>query len=168
MVVIFHTANLSQPSRYPRSSSCKSAPLQVCQTRDHSPAPCIPCIENVKLTDPIVRASKAPGRRKVRLTLYVLPHSGPSGLDPKDHQSAHLIDHKSQSQLRNPASMYSTLLTTVTSSPRRTWASLPVLSFPAAAAARITANRIAGSGMLQVAGHADIALQATTPPFSTK
>jgi len=39
---------------------------------------------------------------------------------------------------------------------------LPALSFPAAAAARIMANRIAGSGMLQVAGYANIALQATT------
>jgi hypothetical protein len=62
----------------------------------------------------------------------------------------------------------SALLTTVTHSPRRIWASLPVQSFPAAAAARITANRIVGSGMLQVAGHADIALQATTQSSSTK
>jgi hypothetical protein len=29
VVVIFHTANLSQPSRYRKSSSCKSAPLPV-------------------------------------------------------------------------------------------------------------------------------------------
>ena len=123
-------------------------------------------LRNMRLTGPIVRASKAPGRRKVRLTLYVLPHSGPSGLDPKDHQSAHLIDHASQSQLCNPAGMcfpaISTLLTAVAHRPRRTWASLPALSFPAVAAARIMANRIAGSGMLQVAEHADIALQATT------
>ena len=81
-------------------------------------------LRNMRLTGPIVRASKAPGRRKVRLTLYVLPHSGPSGLDPKDHQSAHLIDHASQSQLPNPAGMCSSvvsnLLTAVPHRPRRT------------------------------------------------
>lgn len=59
-------------------------------------------------------------------------------------------------------STVSTLLTTVPHRPRRIWALLPALSFPAAAAARIMANRIAGSGTLQVAGRADIALQATT------
>jgi hypothetical protein len=54
------------------------------------------------------------------------------------------------------------LLITVPHRLRRILVSLPALSFPAAAAARIMANRIAGSGMLQVAGHANTALQATT------
>ena len=65
MVVIFHTANLSQPSRYPRSSSCKSAPLPV----SHAIYPdsrTSKTKQDIRLTTHVVRASKAPGRRKVR------------------------------------------------------------------------------------------------------
>jgi len=40
---------------------------------------------------------------------------------------------------------------------------LPALSFPAVAAARIMANRIAGSGMLQVAVHAEYCVTGHNP-----